>query len=164
MRASGVALGMVLALAGCAGSQPGNSDGSAGSGPAGGAVDPSAAGRPGLSEVRVLADEKLREAFGRIETLYEAQNPSTEIVLSYGEGSELAERIAGGEPAEVFATEDPSAMATVTGAGRSTARAETFAGGLLRIVAVRESGAPFVSFVREGGGSRILTDTGVLRP
>jgi molybdate transport system substrate-binding protein len=144
MRLAGVVLATTLALAGCAGGGP----------PAG------AGATGGLTRVRVLADDSLRSAFDQVETLFEAQNPSVEVVLAYGEGIDLARQIAGGEPAEVFATDDPSAMATVGFADK----AEVFGGGRLAVAALEPAGEPFVAFVKEGAAQRVLTDTGILRP
>ena len=112
------------------------------------------------ARIRVLADDSLCEAFDQIEVLFEQRNPRTEVVLSYGEGLELAQRIAGGTPAEVFATDDPSALAKVTAVGSP----EVFAGGRLGVAALDPAGTPFVAFVKEGDAQRVFTDTGILRP
>jgi ABC-type molybdate transport system substrate-binding protein len=154
MRPAGVASAAVLAvaltLAGCAGGHDGpGSDPPAGADPTG-----------GLTRVRVLADESLRPAFDQVETMFEAQHPSIEVVLAYGAGIDLARQIAGGETAEVFATDDVSAMAT---AGL-TEKAEVFGGGRLSVAPLAPAGEPFVAFVKEGAAQRILTDTGILRP
>ncbi|MEU4421331.1 substrate-binding domain-containing protein [Actinoplanes sp. NPDC024001] len=113
-----------------------------------------------VQQVRVFADESLREAFDQIGTLFEQQHPQSEVLLSYGAGIDLARRIAGGESAEVLVTDDPSAMATVGAAER----AETLAGGRLSVAALAPAGEPFVTFVKEGAAQRVLTDTGILRP
>jgi ABC-type molybdate transport system substrate-binding protein len=149
MRRAVPAVVLALSLAGCGGSAKSDDGGGA---PA------------GVQQVRVLADESLRTALDTIGTRFEEQNPQAEVVLAYGEAMELARRIAGGEPAEVFVTEDPAAMATVTGFDKTVGEPETFTGGLLRIVAVSDTGAPFVTFVTEGDGFRVLSETGVLRP
>ncbi|MEV6303940.1 substrate-binding domain-containing protein [Actinoplanes sp. NPDC051861] len=154
MRKAAVALTAALALAGCAQS---------GDGP-GGTTAPTSPPAAGLQQVRVLADESLKKSFDQVETSFEVQNPSTEIVLTYGEGIDLARQITGGQAAEVFVTEDPSAMATVTSSGFSFGQAESIGSGLLSIIAVTEPGEPFVTFVLEGDGKRVLTDTGLLRP
>jgi molybdate transport system substrate-binding protein len=152
MRLAGVVVAAALVLAGCAG--PSASGDGTGSDPGSGAP----AGVPeGVQQVRVLADESLRPAFDQIEVLFEQQNPSVDVVLAYGEGIDLARQIAGGEPAHVFASDDPSALATV-------GAAEVFAGGRLGVAALDPAGAPFVTFVKEGDAQRVLTDTGILRP
>ena len=143
MRLAVVALAAVLATGGCAGPDP-----------AGGAAP------DGVRQVRVLADDTLREAFGQVEVLFEEQNPSVDVVVAYGAGIDLARRIAGGEPAEVFATDDVSALATVGAADK----AEIFAGGRLGVAALQPAGEPFVAFVKEDAAQRVFTDTGILRP
>ncbi|MFC7527439.1 molybdate ABC transporter substrate-binding protein [Actinoplanes sp. GCM10030250] len=160
MRRALLAAAAALTLAGC-GAPATSNDGTGGTGTGASQEGP---GSTGVQQIRVLADESLRKAFDQVETSFEQRNPQAEVVLTYGEGIDLARQITDGQPAEVFVTEDPSAMATVTGFGKAAGEAETFAGGLLRIVAVSDAGASFVTFVREGDGLRVLTDTGVLRP
>ncbi|MEU4157466.1 substrate-binding domain-containing protein [Actinoplanes sp. NPDC026670] len=112
-----------------------------------------------LIELKVAVDESLAEAFAQVEHGFEVNHPNVEVVLSYGEGSNLADRIAGGEPADVFVTDDPFAARAVT------LNAEPVEVGRVSLVLVKPgAGAGFIDFVRAGDGRRILTDSGLLRP
>ncbi|MEU8664757.1 molybdate ABC transporter substrate-binding protein [Actinoplanes philippinensis] len=162
----------VLAAGGCAGAgDPGNvvaPTGAAGqrdstpagdgSGPGDG-TDGGSGPRAGLVELRVAVDESLAQAFVQVEQGFEAQHPNIEVVLAYGEGLSLADRIAGGEPADVFVTDDPFA------ARGARLNAEPVEVGRVSLVPVRPGpGDEFVTFVRDGDGRRILIDSGLLRP
>ncbi|MFC4064536.1 molybdate ABC transporter substrate-binding protein [Actinoplanes subglobosus] len=104
-------------------------------------------------------DESLAEAFVEVERGFEAQYPNVEVVLSYGEGLDLADRIAGGAAADVFASDDPSAVQRVG------LNAEPVAVGRVSLVLVKPGkGADLVAFVRDGAGRRILIDSGLARP
>jgi ABC-type molybdate transport system substrate-binding protein len=142
----------VMALGGCAqppaghpaessadGTTSGNADGGNTAGP-----DPGAAPRA-LTEIRVFVPDSLAEAFDLIRQDFQAQNPSVELVHTYGKKESLTRRIAGGEPADVLVTDG---------------------GGRLEIEALtgEPEVATFVAYLREGQARRILTDTGVLRP
>ncbi|MDI6101303.1 extracellular solute-binding protein [Actinoplanes sp. NEAU-A12] len=164
----------VLAVGGCAGTgksdNGGEGDGAppargepGGAGPGG--ADPAGSG---LVELRILADESLTEAFGAVEQGFEQHHPNVEVVVTYADGGNLARRIAGGEPADVFATDDLFAMRTVTDAAKA-ARPEEWGGGRLTVTVLAHPAAPaaaasFVDFLREGDGRRILIETGLLRP
>jgi ABC-type molybdate transport system substrate-binding protein len=123
----------------------------------------------GLITLRVLADESLRDVLDTIEQGFEAHHPDIEVVLTYAEGGNLARRIAGGESADVFATDDLFAMRTVTDAVQGADPAEEFGGGRLTVIVLPAAAEPkaaaaFVDFLREGAGQRILIDSGVERP
>jgi ABC-type molybdate transport system substrate-binding protein len=123
----------------------------------------------GLVTLQVLADESLREVLGTVEQGFEAHHPNIEVVVTYAEGGNLARRIAGGESADVFATDDLFAMRTVTDAVRGADPAEEFGGGRLTVIVLPKAAEPkaaaaFVDFLREGAGPRILIDSGVERP
>jgi ABC-type molybdate transport system substrate-binding protein len=123
----------------------------------------------GLITLRVLADESLREVLDTVEQGFEAHHPNIEVVLAYAEGGNLARRIAGGESADVFATDDLFAMRTVTDAVQGADPAEEFGGGRLTVIVLPAAAEPkaaaaFVDFLREGAGQRILIDSGVERP
>ncbi|GIE77799.1 hypothetical protein Aph02nite_37490 [Actinoplanes philippinensis] len=127
-------------------------------GPGAGTGDGSGA-RAGLVELRVAVDESLAQAFVQVEQGFEAQHPNIEVVLAYGEGLSLADRIAGGEPADVFVTDDPFA------ARGARLNAEPVEVGRVSLVPVKPGpGDEFVTFVRDGDGRRILVDSGLLRP
>jgi molybdate transport system substrate-binding protein len=107
-----VVAAVLLATSGCA-SPAGDEDPDA---PAGTAP----AGTTAAGPVTVLAAASLTESFTRIETLYEQRNPSSEITLSFGGSSGLAQQILAGAPADVFAAASPATMRTVTDAGDTT--------------------------------------------
>ena len=142
--------------------EPGTSE-PGGAGPGG-----SEPGGSGLVELRVLADESLAKAFGTVEQGFEQQHPNVEVVVTYAEGGNLAKRIAGGEPADVFATDDLFAMRTVTDAAKAAEEPVQFGGGRLTVIVLPQAAVPaaasFVDFLREGDGQRILIETGLLRP
>ncbi|BEL12190.1 hypothetical protein Q0Z83_103810 [Actinoplanes sichuanensis] len=167
-----VLLAGVLAVGGCAGVPdkgeenligPTAPSSGAGDGSGRGTGDGSGTGDVGpqaeLVELKVAVDESLAEAFAQVEHGFEMNHPNIEVVLSYGEGSTLADRIAGGEPADVFVTDDPFAARDVT------LNAEPVAVGRVSLVLVKPgAGDKFVNFVRDGDGRRILIDSGLLRP
>jgi ABC-type molybdate transport system substrate-binding protein len=175
-RLTAVLAAAVLAVGGCAGGGAGNGSGrtgtdgapsASGAAPDGtgpGAVEPGG----GLVELRVLVDDSLNATFATIEQGFEQQHPNIEVVVTYAEGGDLARRIAGGEPADVFATDDLFAVRTVTDAA-TAARPVEFAGGRLTVTVLPQVAAPaaaasFVDFLRDGEGKRILIEAGLLRP
>jgi molybdate transport system substrate-binding protein len=85
-----------LALAGC-----GGGEGSAASG----------------ETVTVLAAASLTDPFGEIASAFEQARPGTDVVLSFGASSALAQQVVAGAPADVFATASPATMQTVVEAG-----------------------------------------------
>lgn len=172
-RLTAVLAAAVLATGGCAGTGgngrqndvvPGTSGDPGRIGPGTGGPDTG-----GPVELRVLADESLSQAFGVVEQHFEEQHPNVEVVVAYAPGVDLARRIAGGEPGDVFATDDLSAMRTVTDAGAPAREAAEFGGGRLTVTVLRQAADPalaasLVDFLREGDGQRILIDSGLLRP
>jgi ABC-type molybdate transport system substrate-binding protein len=160
----------VLALGGCAGAAPGANDtqpgevaapaarSGTGAGPESGGPE---SGEPpaGLIELKVAVHDSLAEAFVEVERAFEAHHPNIEVVLSYGDGLSLADRIAGGEPADVLVTDDPFAARGVR------LNAEPVEVARVNLVLVQPgTGVSFIDFVREGDGRRILIESGLLRP
>jgi ABC-type molybdate transport system substrate-binding protein len=73
------------------------------------------------AELRVLAAGSLRAALTDIATAFESDHPGIKVRLTFGASGLLKDRIATGEPADVFASanmEHPEALAA---AGRATA-------------------------------------------
>ncbi|WP_433791447.1 molybdate ABC transporter substrate-binding protein [Actinoplanes sp. CA-252034] len=139
------------------GSGPGGSTGT-GNG-SGGSTGAGQGPQAGLIELRVAVDESLAQAFVQVEQGFEAHHPNIEVVVSYGEGSNLADRVAGGEPADVFVTDDPFAARGLRLA------ADPVEVGRVSLVLVKPgAGEELVTFVRDGDGRRILIETGLLRP
>jgi molybdate transport system substrate-binding protein len=107
--ATGASLVAALALAGCGGS----SGGSAASG--GGSGSSSANALHG--SVNVLAAASLTEAFTTLGKQFERAHPGVKVVLDFGPSSGLAEQIAQGAPADVFASASTKNMDQVVSAG-----------------------------------------------
>ncbi len=101
------ALGLAIAVIGvsCAGSPAGPDD------PAG------SASADGAGPVVVFAAASLADAFAALELAFEAAHPEIDIERNIAGSSALREQILEGAPADVFASADPSNMATVTEAG-----------------------------------------------
>ncbi len=72
---------------------------------------------PVSGTVTVFAAASLTEVFGALETAFEQQHPSAEVVLSFGGSGALAAQIIEGAPADVFAAASGAPMDTVTEAG-----------------------------------------------
>jgi molybdate transport system substrate-binding protein len=67
--------------------------------------------------ITVLAASSLTGTFNQIGKDFEAANPGSTVVFSYGASSTLAQQITQGAPADVFAAASPATMKTVTDAG-----------------------------------------------
>jgi molybdate transport system substrate-binding protein len=67
--------------------------------------------------ITVLAASSLTGTFNQIGKDFEAANPGSKVVFSYGGSSTLAQQINQGAPADVFAAASPATMKTVTDAG-----------------------------------------------
>ena len=94
----GGALALCLGLAGCGGEDSGAT--------------------PDVRDtVTVLAAASLTDAFTDIAAAFEQDNPGTEVVLSFGASSALAQQVLAGAPADVFAAASPATMQTVVDAG-----------------------------------------------
>jgi molybdate transport system substrate-binding protein len=111
------AIAVLLATGGCAADDQS---------PGAGSSAPASAGAEAAGPVTVLAAASLTESFTKIETLYEQRNPSSEVTLSFGGSSGLAQQILAGAPADVFAAASPATMKTVTDAGAATGTPVTF--------------------------------------
>lgn len=85
------------------------------------------------TELTVFAASSLTGAFGELERAFEREHPDVDVRLSFGGSSRLAEQIAEGAPADVFAAADEKSMATVAGAGLVDGDATVFATNTLTI-------------------------------
>lgn len=83
-------------------------------------------------EVLVSAAASLTDAFGEIESAFEAANPGVDIVLNLGASSALREQILEGAPADVFASANTSNMDQVVEGGAAS-DPQIFATNLLQI-------------------------------
>ncbi len=107
-------VGLLLAVAGCA----------------------SAAGtsaQPPKRELTVFAASSLTEVFGALGDRFEAKHPGVTVKFSFESSATLAEQIAQGAPADVFAAASPKTMATVTDAGLAPKRPPVFVRNRLQI-------------------------------
>jgi molybdate transport system substrate-binding protein len=64
--------------------------------------------------IRVFADSSLSAAFTKIGEDFEAANPGVRVEFNTGSSTDLADQIAGGETADVFASASGLAMDTLT--------------------------------------------------
>jgi molybdate transport system substrate-binding protein len=88
---------------------------------------------PADGEVLVSAAASLTEAFGALETAFEATHPGVDVVLNLGGSSALREQILAGAPADVFASANVANMERVDGAGAVVGAPEIFAANHLEI-------------------------------
>ena len=65
--------------------------------------------------IRVFAAASLTESFTSLARTFESENPGTKVELSFGPSSGLAEQIANGSPADVFASASPKNMDSLSG-------------------------------------------------
>jgi molybdate transport system substrate-binding protein len=103
-RSVGAALAVVLSLVGAAGCGARSKPASAG-------------GASARGTVTVSAAASLTETFTAIGTDFEAAHPGTSVKFSFGGSSTLAQQLAQGAPADVFAAASPATMKQVTDAG-----------------------------------------------
>ncbi|WP_158841164.1 molybdate ABC transporter substrate-binding protein [Saccharothrix deserti] len=115
----------LLAVTGC-GADSGGAD--SGGAEAGGAV---------AGKVTVFAAASLTETFTRLGEDFEAAHPGVEVVFNFGGSSALAQQIAQGAPADVFASAAPANMTQVGDAGGISGEAVTFARNRLEIAVPR---------------------------
>ncbi len=105
MRWPALAAGLVLALAAC------------GTEPAG----------AGSEEIVVSAAASLADAFGELESAFEATHPGVDVVLNLAGSATLREQILGGAPVDVFAPANRQTLEPVEAAGLVGAPAVIFA-------------------------------------
>ena len=85
-------------------------------------------------DITVFAAASLTEPFTALGKRFEQQYPGSTVTFSFGPSSSLAEQIAQGAPADVFASASTTTMQQVTGAG-DAASPTTFAKNLMEIAA-----------------------------
>jgi molybdate transport system substrate-binding protein len=119
-----LALGAVLALAGCGGTASGT-----GAGPPSAGTDDA-----GLSgTLTVFAAASLTEVFTALGDQLEQQNPRLTVQFNFAGSSALATQLVQGAPADVFASANQGQMTVVTEAGLAVAGPTVFAGNVLEI-------------------------------
>lgn len=90
---------------------------------------------PGSADetLTVYAAASLTETFTTLERQFEADHPGVDVQVHFGGSSRLAQQIAEGAPADVFASADESAMDIAARAGRLAGEPTTFATNRLTI-------------------------------
>ncbi|EIV92274.1 molybdate ABC transporter substrate-binding protein [Frankia sp. QA3] len=76
--------------------------------------------------VTVFAAASLTESFTTLGKQFEAANPGSTVKFSFAGSSALAQQIASGAPADVFAAASPATMKTVTDAGENSSAPKVF--------------------------------------
>lgn len=85
-------------------------------------------------QLTVLAAASLSSAFPEIAEQFEEENPDVEVRLSFGGSSGLVDQIAGGAPADVFASADQTTMARAVDEGVVTSELTLFATNVLTLI------------------------------
>jgi molybdate transport system substrate-binding protein len=83
--------------------------------------------------VVVFAAASLTEAFTALGEDFEAQHPGASVTFNFGSSAALAQQIAAGAPADVFAAANQAAMGVVSEAGQVDGEPVVFARNSLRI-------------------------------
>jgi molybdate transport system substrate-binding protein len=89
--------------------------------------------------LNVFAASSLSDAFEKIATVFEAENPGTDITFNFAGSSTLAAQISQGAPADVFASADLAQMQVVVDAGLVRAEPSIFTRN--RLVVITPSGS-----------------------
>jgi molybdate transport system substrate-binding protein len=94
----------------------------------------------------VLAAASLTDVFTALAAEFEADHPGVDVRLSFAGSSALAQQIANGAPADVFAAADEKNMAKVTDAGLADGPPAIFATNRLTIAVPRDNPANIATF------------------
>lgn len=101
---------------------------------------------PPRQDLVVMAAASLSEAFTQIGGQFEAANPSFHVVLDFAGSQQLAQQLAQGAPADVFASANAKQMQVATDAGRvAKGAARVFATNRLTVISSRVSDALLAS-------------------
>lgn len=106
---------------------------SSGCGPAESGMDDVADPTAAQGRLLVSAAASLTDAFGELESAFEADHPGVDVLLNLGGSSALREQILEGAPADVFAPADRSSMDHVVDAARVTGEVTMFTRNRLQI-------------------------------
>lgn len=101
----------------------------------------SASASPGAvtGDITVLAAASLTEVFTKLGGAFEAANPGTKVVFSFGASSALAQQVVAKAPADVFAAASPATMKTVTDAGGAAGTPTIFVKNQLQIATPKDN-------------------------
>ncbi|NRQ36805.1 molybdate ABC transporter substrate-binding protein [Nonomuraea sp. NN258] len=101
-----------------------------------------------VEELNVFAAASLTETFTALGETFESRHPGTKVIFNFGSSATLAQQIANGAPADVFAAASPSTMKRVTASSRVFARNRLQiavpAGNPARVAALRDLARPEV--------------------
>ncbi|GAB3652653.1 molybdate ABC transporter substrate-binding protein [Nocardioides korecus] len=95
--------------------------------------------------IRVFAAASLTESFTSLARTFESENPGTKVELSFGPSSGLAEQIANGSPADVFASASPKNMDSLV-SSRKVATPKDFATNSMEIAVPKANPGKITSF------------------
>ncbi|NKZ05182.1 molybdate ABC transporter substrate-binding protein [Actinomadura latina] len=91
-----------------------------------GDASPGTGGGSGGGTLTVFAAASLTETFTALGRTFEGSHPGVRVRFNFGGSSTLAQQIAQGAPADVFASANPATMKTVTDAGEASGRPQVF--------------------------------------
>jgi molybdate transport system substrate-binding protein len=96
----------------------------------------------------VFAAASLTESFGEIGPLFEAEHPGVEVILNLAGSQQLAQQLAQGAPADLFASANETQMAVAVDAGRVAAGSQqVFARNRLVVVVPKDNPAGIQSLL-----------------
>jgi molybdate transport system substrate-binding protein len=114
-------------------------------GSSGGTSTPGASSSDGLTgEITVFAAASLTGSFTALGTEFEASNPGTKVIFSFGPSSGLATQIMSGAPADVFASASAKNMDQVV-AAKAAAAPVTFAKNTMEVAVPPDNPAEITS-------------------
>jgi molybdate transport system substrate-binding protein len=95
----------------------------------------------------VFAAASLTESFGELGTMFEAQHPGVTVVFNFAGSQQLAQQLAQGAPADVFASANNTQMQAAVDAGRIAVDSpQTFVRNRLVVVTPADNPAGLASF------------------
>ena len=104
----------------------------------------------------VFAAASLTSAFTRIAEDYERQNPEVEVRLSFDGSAGLVDQIAGGAPADVFASADAASMDRALAGGLVPGEPVEFATNVLTLITPPGNPAGVTGLDRSLDGTRLV--------
>ncbi len=138
-RLAGAALGAVVGLSVLAGCSSGGDDDVAAS-----------------QTLTVFAAASLTDAFTEIAERFEAENPGVEVRLSFDGSSGLVDQIAGGAPADVFASADEKNLDRAVEEGLVAGEPTLFATNVLTLITPPGNPAGITGFDSSLDGTRLV--------
>ena len=128
LQVTGVSAAALLALSACSSSDSDDSSSAKSDSSASTSASPKLSGT-----VTVFAAASLQESFKALGKEFEKEHPDTKVTFSFGGSDSLAASIAGGAPADVFASASPKTMAIVTDKDGAVGTPATFVRNQLEI-------------------------------